>query len=84
MSTGWVGSGQTFVNYGGLDDWGGVRGEGIPSPSDYEVWESVVNSPSGIRRGAPVLNAFWRILKAKERPWYRPNCLQLHTVSESS
>jgi len=40
-------------------------GRGVP----YEVWGSVVSSPSGIRGRAPAGNAFWpiwRILKAAE------------------
>jgi len=51
-------------------------GRGVPSPVDYEVWESVMSSHSGVRGRAPAGNAFWRILKATERSFlYKADAL---------
>jgi len=38
--------------------------EGVsPLPSGLGVWESVVNSPSGVRGGAPAATAFFGIFE---------------------
>jgi len=42
------------------------KGGVSPSLADYEVWGSVVSSPSGVWGGAPAENGFWCILSFKK------------------
>jgi len=54
--------------------WGMVRG--VPSPADYEVWGSVVSSPSGVRaepRPKTNLGVFWR-------PQNAPFCIYMTEI----
>ena len=44
----------------GRKEWGGVS----PSPADYEVWGSIISSPSGVRGEAE--NEFWLILELEK------------------
>jgi len=64
--SGWKGMHSERRRWVGAE-WGGY-GKGCPLPSRlWEVWGSVVSSPSGVWSRARPKNRFWRTVKATER-----------------
>ena len=66
----------------GAEGWGRTLGQVSPSPTDKEVWGSVVSSP--VPSGAPAANAFLAYLKPTEQPIKAQFFVKDHSVDRAN